>query len=365
MSNPSSQDHTPTSEKQEALRRNGLSKGQIIKILEMLRKGEPILATTIHTQLKKECAEPPSLKTVRMMIEKIALWGEITGLFTIEAETKSDDTDEEMDNTASKEQTLYHYKAPLSQTELSLLLDSYAQIKGISTDNCQSIMRLLHSFGIDRSLMKTHFQRDVQPNLMENQKLVSHLQRIRRAIRESRVLTFAYGAYGHDRKLYSIVKEGKEKIYTVYPIELIVAMGRIYLICRHTKYTNLSSIRVDRIVHCAATNQRFRRNDVVPADFSAVRYLHEHPYLFTGEAVTFRFTIPSSMINNVFDTFGTKDINIQPIVGSHLMKVETCAGKDDIVRWALQYSDSVKVISPPDVVDAIREKLQESLNRYQ
>lgn len=90
--------------------------------------------------------------------------------------------------------------------------------------------------------------------------------------------------------------------------------------------------------------------------------MKEHIYMFGGESVTVIFEAKRSIVNQILDWFdgNVKFINETP------QKVEcrVHVNREAFKYWALQYMQSVKVLSPASLVFDVREAIRDGLSQY-
>ena len=96
--------------------------------------------------------------------------------------------------------------------------------------------------------------------------------------------------------------------------------------------------------------------------FNVSQYVKEHIYMFGGESITVSFKAKRSIVNQILDWFDGNvefsdvtpdDVVCRVRVNHHAFKY-----------WALQYMQSVKVLSPASLVTEVKEAIKEGLQQY-
>ena len=92
-------------------------------------------------------------------------------------------------------------------------------------------------------------------------------------------------------------------------------------------------------------------------------YVKTHPNLWSGTPVYITFQCKQYMMNDVTDSFGT-DLRIEKL-SDNMMKVHIYASETSIFYWAIQFADSVEVLSPQSLRERIAETLRNALKKYE
>jgi len=90
--------------------------------------------------------------------------------------------------------------------------------------------------------------------------------------------------------------------------------------------------------------------------------MKEHIYMTTGESVMAKLKLNNEdRINDVVDWFGS-DISVQRIKDE--LYVNLRVNEDALVYWAMQYGESVEIVSPASTRNKIKSLLYMMLDKY-
>ena len=246
-------------------------------------------------------------------------------------------------------------------SELRLLIDSLLFSKHVPYSQCKRLVGKLKGLSNRWFRSRIRFISKLPETASENRELFLTIDILDEAIADGKQVAFTYNEYGTDKKLHP----KREREYIVNPYQMAATNGRYYLIGNYDKYDNLASYRMDRI-----TNIRLLDTPVKPKEqveegkpFSLPKHMAEHLYMFSGESVPVTFRMKKIILNDVIDWFGTDiafldetedEVTARVTVNWHAMR-----------HWALQYCRHVRVLSPPDLAQTVKEDLQNALNNYQ
>ena len=89
----------------------------------------------------------------------------------------------------------------------------------------------------------------------------------------------------------------------------------------------------------------------------------EHIYMFSGESERVSMKIEKFLVNDVIDWFGT-DVSFFDETEDKVTARVT-VNKRAMRYWARQYCGTVKLLSPPDLVETVKSDLQWALEQYE
>ena len=92
------------------------------------------------------------------------------------------------------------------------------------------------------------------------------------------------------------------------------------------------------------------------------QFLYQHVNMFSGEPVKAEFEVPESFVSVVIDFFGRHVSFFDKGDGTVSCRIEV--SRDAMRHWAGQFSDIVRVVSPPELVEDIREDIRKSMRNY-
>jgi hypothetical protein len=92
------------------------------------------------------------------------------------------------------------------------------------------------------------------------------------------------------------------------------------------------------------------------------KHMAEHLYMFGGESVPVTFRMNKTILNDVIDWFGT-DITFTDETADEVTAHVT-VNWSAMRYWAQQYCGFVKILTPDDLAQTVREDLQKAIEKY-
>ena len=163
------------------------------------------------------------------------------------------------------------------------------------------------------------------------------------------------------------MQQGNERNYIFNPYQLVASRGQYYLVGNHDNHDDMSTLRVDRIGQIKVLDIRRKPLRDIQGyhnqnTFNVQQYMNEHIYMFGGESVTVSFEAKRSIVNQILDWF---DGNVTfTKVTDHKVECRVHVNREAFKYWALQYMQSVKVLSPSSLVFDVREAIRDGLAQY-
>ena len=341
-------------------------------ILEELKTNNSGLCINeLNSKLCRKLGEADMRTRIKSHLRYLIAFGNTTGLFEISSKTI-----DEIGRKGKKKVFVYHSK--IFNADIQLMLRSFRAIKGkpIENDKGDSIDEKTgkHIYPINSRRFFANYTTkkfiasfdNEDPPELRNPKMPENIRTILYAITNRKALAVRYGDYNFNKQLcVRKNKNGTDKVYTIYPINMVVSLGRYYLYCRHEGFKNLSCLRVDRIISCAdLKNKDFDLDKEKRLIMNRVREPHfaQRLYMFTGESQKITFLTDEKHLNDVFDWFGS-DIELSKM-SDNTIQVRVKADQNAMLYWALQYCRYVKVTSPPELVERIKKTLEEASEKY-
>ena len=247
-----------------------------------------------------------------------------------------------------------------TDSELRLLIDSLLFSKHIPYSQCKELVEKLEGLSNRYFKSRVRFIRTLPETKPKNAQLFYTIEIIDEAIAAGKQIAFIYNEYGTDKKLHP----RRDREYIVNPYQMAATNGRYYLIGNYDKYDNLANFRLDRI-----TNIRLLDTPVKPKEqvkdgkqFSRPKHMAEHLYMFSGESVPVTFRMKKTILNDVIDWFGSE------IAFSDETEEEVTArvtvNWSAMRYWAQQYCRFVRILTPTDLAETVKEDLQTAFEQY-
>lgn len=267
--------------------------------------------------------------------------------------------------------TDFYYKNGFTNSELLLIIDSILFSKQISQKDREQLIEKLEGLS-DKNFNSRmgHISSMADDNSFDKE-LFENIKKIDQAITESKQLSFKYTTY--NVKGNEIFLEAKKKSeneireYIINPYYMAVANGRYYLICNNDSYDNLSNYRIDKISDIKKTNKKRKpTRDVqgMGGNFDLNKYMKERIYMFGGESEDIKLSFSLEDLDEMIDWFGINNIIIQDKTDNRII-ARVKVNRMSMKKWALRYALHVRVLSPLDLVEEIKEDIQKSMRNYE
>ena len=124
-------------------------------------------------------------------------------------------------------------------------------------------------------------------------------------------------------------------------------------------HDSLSHFRVDRMKDIELVDEYYLR---LPKNLDAYAYANNKIYMYSGDETGVTLRCDKKALDVIIDTFG-KDVMLADEGETFI--VYTKCGKEDIVKFCLQYVESVDLLEPLSLREEIRKVLLDASNRYQ
>ena len=235
-------------------------------------------------------------------------------------------------------------------------------LSDIPYSQCKELVEKLEGLSNRYFKSRVRFIQTFEETKPKNPQLFYTIEIIDEAIAAGKQVAFTYNEYGTDKKLHP----KRDREYIVNPYQMAATNGRYYLIGNYDKYNNLANYRLDRI-----TNIRLLDTPVKPVrevegmknGLYLPNHMAEHLYMFSGESIPVTFRMKKVILNDVIDWFGT-DIAFSDETEDEVTARVT-VNWSAMRYWAQQYCRFVKILTPNDLAQTVKEDLQNALNNYQ
>lgn len=189
----------------------------------------------------------------------------------------------------------------------------------------------------------------------DNKQFLLNIEQISRAINEKKVIKFNYTHYDINKKLVNT----REDAYYRSPYFLVVNGDRVYMVGKGKNHDSLSHFRVDRMKNIELVDEYYLR---LPKNLDAYAYANNKIYMYSGDETGVTLRCDKKALDVIIDTFG-KDVMLKD--EGETFTVYTKCGKEDIVKFCLQYVETVELLEPLSLREEVRKVLLDASNRYQ
>lgn len=193
-----------------------------------------------------------------------------------------------------------------------------------------------------------------------NEQIYYSVDEIVRAISKKKKIEFKYFDYdANHKKVYR--KDGNK--YIMNPYSTVLSDDNYYLLGYNDKHKNIMHFRVDRM-----DNVRMLEDDIVPLDnnneFDVTKHKREVFGMFTGSEESVRFVVHKSLLDVIFDRFGS-DVKLMKYDEENYMFTADVQVSPIFIGWCCAFGKKVKVVSPTNVVEQVKEYVKNIYEQYE
>lgn len=205
---------------------------------------------------------------------------------------------------------------------------------------------------------------------------------IQYAIRKKLKIKVVPGQYKAGAKNIEFApKRKRESILN--PYALICQNGQYYLVVTHDGYSNPTHYRLDRLYSvdiipedAPKSRNKYKKRDDIPVKlqryfkgntFKASDYTAAYPLMAYNDEEGMKkceFTCPERASSIVIDYFGIGDtVKMEKLEDGKIIKFTVLADYENVKMFCSQQYQYITPLSPPQLVDEVKEKLREALER--
>ncbi len=254
----------------------------------------------------------------------------------------------------------YLSERDFEDAELRMLIDGVLSSKYIAPKYSADLIEKLCKLSNKR--FRSHVKNIYSVNdwsKTDNKQLFGNIDLIDDAIEQGVQLKFTFNKYGVDKKLH------RSSTARVTPYQLILHNQRYYLMAAHAHWKTMFFYRVDHI-----TNMEIVDKPAIPItdikgfeggiDYKTIS--SALPYMYTDHPRYVEFRADKKIVDQIIDWFG-HDISLCEEDDTHIrasLKVSLMA----MEHWATQYIKHVEILHPQELRDAIKQSLDDAVNKY-
>ena len=247
-------------------------------------------------------------------------------------------------------------------TQLQYLIDFVYSSHSIGSNDAKKLIHILEN---TLSIYQRSNYREIYKNFegvrTNNKEVFYNVMIILEAIAKKRKVQFTYMHYDIDGELVP----RREKPYLVSPYYLVNNTGKYYLISVVASYPTIFSFRVDFMQNIKQTDIKAVSMSSIPTmkNFDYQSYLSSHIYMMGEKEILVKLELKDEeACTPVYDWFGKKANCYRK---DEKIYAEVKTAEDNMIYWALQYSNRVKIISPDTTVNKIKNEVEKLRKSYQ
>ena len=245
--------------------------------------------------------------------------------------------------------------------ELKLLVDAVQSSKFITTKKSEELIQKLE--GLSSKHHAKYLQRQVyiyNRAKTGNETIYYNVDQIHESLYKNAQITFQYAEWTVQKEL-RLKKEGA--LYKVSPWALTWDDEYYYLVAFDHYEEKIKHYRVDKMANISILDER-RGGKELFASFDVAAYSNVNFGMYHGNVRKVHISFPNYMVGVFIDRFGT-DISIRPAGESRSEIAVDVAISKQFFGWIASLGRWVKIESPDDVVEEMRDFARKLANVYE
>lgn len=247
------------------------------------------------------------------------------------------------------------------QSELRLLVDSILCSRYINKKHSEDLIEKIVALGGKN--FKSHVKHIYSVgkwSKSDNIEFFYNIEIADEAIETAKQITFHYNKFDETARLKKTYRQ------IVSPYQMILHNQRYYLMAYNEYWKNMAFYRMDKITDVEILDKPQTPIRSVPGYKNGIDYKDlatSRPYLYADKAEKIVVACDKALMDDVVDWFGN---GVSVRKGNERQIVVTLyASKDAMLYWALQYGRRAKVLEPADLVQKIKQTLEDVLKSYE
>lgn len=247
------------------------------------------------------------------------------------------------------------------QSELRLLVDSILCSRYINKKHSEDLIEKIVALGGKN--FKSHVKHIYSVgkwSKSDNIEFFYNIEIADEAIEKAKQITFHYNKFDETARLKKTYRQ------IVSPYQMILHNQRYYLMAYNEYWKNMAFYRMDKITDVEILDKPQTPIKSVPGYKNGIDYKDlatSRPYLYADKAEKIVVACDKALMDDVVDWFGN---GVSVRKGNEGQIVVTLyASKDAMLYWALQYGKRAKVLEPEDLVQKIKQTLEDVLKSYE
>jgi len=339
----------------------------ILYILQILRKYTDLNHTMTQQQIAEKLRSDYGLDVNRSTVRRNVTDLIDAGYDIQYTEVVRSHTDRA---TGEKEENIIYtdlyYQHDFTESELRMLIDGLLFSRSVPYRQRKQLIDKLGSLSSSYFNQRMNHVHCMSADSPQNPELFHTIDVLDEAIMEGKQIRLTYGYYGTDLKLHKARNEdGSEKRQTINPYQMVANEGRYYLICNNDHYDSVANYRIDRIMNVELLDTPVKPKNQVEGlgdGLNLQNYVYQNLNMFSGTAEEVEFVIPKSAVSLVIDFFGKHVSFAEGEDGK--VSCRLLVSREAMKRWAAQFGSIARVVSPPELVEEIREEIRKSAVNY-
>jgi predicted DNA-binding transcriptional regulator YafY len=247
-------------------------------------------------------------------------------------------------------------------TELRILMDAVQASEFVTEKKTKELVDKI------AQLAGSHRAEVLKQNIVAFNNTKSHnehiyyaVNEIATAINEGKKIQFKYFNYDCNREpVFRKSTQGEDKLYIVNPYSTVFSDDKYYLVCYDDKHKTMTHYRVDKMESVRVLDAPITPCDAVKG-FDIGDHKRQVFSMYTGERKKVIIEAEPTLTDVIFDKFG--DIKMSER-GDRVRFEAEVQVSPTFVAWCCSFGNKMQVVSPPTVVQKIKEYTHELYYQY-
>ena len=257
----------------------------------------------------------------------------------------------------------YHYHVvsrPFELPELKLLVDAIQSSKFITERKTNALIKKLEQLVSKYEAMKLQRQVYVSGRIKTmNESIYYTVDAIHNAISENKKIRFQYFQWNVKKEM-ELRHNGAW--YHISPWGLSWDDENYYLVGYDSAAGQIKHYRVDKMLHIQMTDEKregkehFKKLDM--ADYAKKSF-----GMFGGKEQKVKLLVANNLAGVIIDRFG-KNVMMIPEDGDHFTVIVDVHVSNQFLGWIFSLGKDVKIISPDEVVEQMKQEIDRVVCQY-
>ena len=244
--------------------------------------------------------------------------------------------------------------------ELKLLVDAVQASKFITARKSGELIKKLESFSSTYEAMRLQRQVYVSNRIKTmNESIYYNVDFIHSAINDNKKISFKYYEWTPDKEK-KLRHNGST--YLVSPWALTWDDEYYYMIAYDSGVSKIKHYRVDKMVNIGVSDELREGADIF-SDFDMAIYSKQTFGMFGGELASVLIECDHSLAGVIIDRFGT-DVTIMPKGEKFEASIRVMVSPT-FISWALGFGGKLKILSPSNVAQMLKDTAKDALSLYE
>lgn len=259
-------------------------------------------------------------------------------------------------------ETYYHVgKRDFEVAEVKLLMDAIQSSKFITEKKSNELLKKVKGLVSHHQAAKLQRQVFVHGRIKTmNESIYYNVDTLHEAIAENSRIKFQYCGWYPNKKLVPL---NNGTYFTVSPWALTWDDEYYYLVAFDHYEEKIKHYRVDKMANISVLDER-RGGKELFASFDVAAYSNVNFGMYHGDVRKVHISFPNYMVGVFIDRFGT-DISIRPAGENRSEIAVDVAISKQFFGWIASLGRWVKIESPSDVVEEMREFARKLASVYE